>query len=356
MRIGRKKLIFIVGPTATGKTCLAIKLADRLHGEIISADSMQIYKGMSVISQAPTSLQRKTVKHHLVNLLNPERESNAASFRAMAIRAIKTVIKKKKMPIIVGGSGLYIKALIDGLFPSPEADMAYREKLYRYTARHGSAELHARLAKIDPVSSGRIHPNDTRRIIRALEIYHLTGRTMTDLAAETKGLEDEYDIFIFGLNKPRKKLYSGIDERVERIFRDGAVKEVERLSDKKPSRTAAAALGFTEISGYLSGRYGLDEAKAMLAKNTRNFAKRQLTWFRADKRIKWFDVSRASETEIIRKIIKVTRAQSHRNLRGVKGEGMGKTDGIAATVIFLLSSLMLQDLYVTLRQRPIKSW
>jgi len=301
----RNKLIFIVGPTAAGKTRLSIALAKKMCGEIVSADSMQLYRGMSIISQAPTPAERKAVKHYLVGCLSPEQESNVAFFRARAIRTIISVIKKNKMPIIVGGSGLYIKALIDGLFPSPEADMAYREKLYKYVSRHGSPKLHARLEKIDPVSAGRIHPNDARRIIRSLEIYKTTGRTMTELATQTKGLEDEYNIYIFGLNKSRRGLYSDIDNRVDKMFRDGAVKEVKRLSMKKLSRTAAAVLGFEEISGYLNDEYGLDEAKAMLAKNTRNFAKRQLTWFGADKRIRWFDTGRFDEKRIIEMIRKV---------------------------------------------------
>lgn len=294
-----KKIVFIVGPTATGKTRLAVKLALRIRGEIISADSMQVYKGMAIISQAPTALDMKEVRHHLAGFLSPALEFSAASFRSRAIRAINSIIKRKKVPVIVGGSGLYIKALIDGLFPSPEADMAYRGKLYRYASRNGSPKLHARLEKIDPVSAGRIHPNDTRRIIRALEIYKTTGSTMTELSLKTRGLKEKYDIYVFGLNKARPLLYSDIDGRVDRMFRDGAVTEAQKLSNKKLSRTASAVLGFKEILGYLKSEYGIGEAKAMLAKNTRNFAKRQLTWFRADKRIRWFDVGRVSEGRII---------------------------------------------------------
>ncbi|MBP7055455.1 MAG: tRNA (adenosine(37)-N6)-dimethylallyltransferase MiaA [Candidatus Omnitrophica bacterium] len=304
MRVTKDKIIFIVGPTATGKTRLGIRLARRLHSEIISADSMQIYKGMSIISQAPTKLERRLVRHHMVGFVDPIGEFSVAHFCKKAVRIIKSALRNRDSAVVVGGSGLYIKALIDGIFPSPEADLAYRDRLYKYAIRNGSPKLHEKLETIDPESAGKIHPNDTRRIVRALEIYHSTGKTKTELVAETKGLKDEYDVFVFGLNKPRENLYSDIEDRVDKIFSEGAVSEVKRLLKKDLSRTASAILGFKEISGHLNGDYGLDEAKELLAKNTRNFAKRQLTWFRADKRIKWFDVSRLSDAEIIKKILK----------------------------------------------------
>jgi len=303
MRVTEGKIIFIVGPTAVGKTRVAIRLAKRLRSEIISADSMQVYKGMSIISQAPTKCERRLVKHHMVGLVDPAGEFSVAHFCKKAVRIIKSAVRKRGAVVVVGGSGLYIKALIDGIFPSPEADREYRDKLYRYAIRNGSSKLHKKLEEIDPASAGKIHPNDTRRIVRALEIYHSTGKTKTELAAETTGLKDRYVVSIFGLNMPREKLYSGIESRVDRMFRDGAVREAKRLLKKDLSRTASVVLGLKEISGYVNGEYGLDEAKEMLAKNTRNFAKRQLTWFRADKRIKWFDVSRVGEKGIVGKII-----------------------------------------------------
>lgn len=307
MKNAGKALVFIVGPTAAGKTRLAIKLARKTGGEIISADSMQVYKGMAVTSQAPTAAERRLARHHLTGFLDPRKEESVASFRKMAVKAINSIVKRGKIPVIVGGSGLYVKALVDGLFPSPKADLKYRKRMQAYCARHGSPELHKKLSRTDPVSAKRIHPNDERRIIRALEIYHTAGKTMTELSAETRGLKDEYRIFLFGLNMPRGKLYTRIGQRVDHMFRAGLVSEIRRLSKKKLSRTAGVALGLREVGGYLRGEYDLGSAKDLLKRNTRRFAKRQLTWFRGDKRVKWFDVSRVSEADIIRKIVKVTR-------------------------------------------------
>ena len=298
------RVIFIVGPTAIGKTSLAVKLAKRIRSEIISCDSMQVYKGMSTLSQSPTSSETKRVPYHLVKILSPQKEFSVALFIKKASYLIDLVIKNRKTPIVAGGSGLYVKGLIDGLFPSPEADMKFRKKMYDYAKRYGSAKLHKKLKKIDAGSAGRIHPNDIRRIVRALEIYHSTGRTMTELKGATKGIGDKYDIKIFGLTAPRESIYSSINTRVDDMFKVGVVNEAKKLSGKKLSRTAGSVLGLKEISGYLKGEYDLDAAKELMKRNTRRFAKRQLTWFKGDSRIKWFDVSRMSDDMIIRSIIK----------------------------------------------------
>ena len=297
-----KTVIFIVGPTAIGKTGLAVKLARRLGGEIISADSMQVYKGMRILSQYPTAAERRAARHHLVELLDPRKEYSVAAFIKKASSLIASITKRKNIPIVAGGSGLYVKGLVDGLFSSPAADLKFRKSMQKFAARHGSKSLHSRLLKIDPRSAGMIHPNDLRRVVRALEIYHSTGRTMTELKASTRGLKERYNIKIFGLTGPREDIYSRINGRVDRMFREGVLGEVERLRRKKLSKTAQEVLGLGEISGYLEGLYGLDIAKEMLKMNTRRFAKRQLSWFRADKRIKWFDVSRMEDEAMIKKI------------------------------------------------------
>jgi len=276
----------------------------KLRGEIISCDSMQIYKGMDILSQTPSRSDRRLVKHHLVNLLSPDKEYSAAVFIKRAAPIIKSILKIGKTPIVVGGSGLYIKALIYGLFPSPAADMKFRKNMQRFAARHGLSRLHKRLMEIDPDCASRIHANDVRRIIRALEIFHSTGRTMTELKSATKGLGDVYDIKLFGLKAKRSSIYSRIDERVDKMFADGIVKEVRRLTRKKLAMTSKEALGLKEITGYLDGEYEAEYAKDMLKMNTRRFAKRQLTWFRKNKRIKWFDVERNSEAKIIANITK----------------------------------------------------
>lgn len=313
-------IICVVGPTAIGKTGLAIKLAKEIGGEIISADSMQAYRGMRILSQAPDARQRRAARHHLVGFIDAREEYSVAIFIEKASRAIASIINRGKIPIVAGGSGLYIKGLIDGLFPSPEADLKFRGKMKKLAAKYGNKKLYYRLVKIDPASAEKIHPNDTRRVIRSLEIYHSTGRTMTELKASTKGLAGQYDVRMFGLTAPREEIYRRIDERVERMFRAGVVAEVKRLAKKKISRTAAAALGYKEILEYIGKKgtapflpknYGskkgavpflpgqreendIKELKDLIKMNTRRLAKRQLTWFRADKRIKWFDVTKKS--------------------------------------------------------------
>jgi len=302
---GRLKptLIFIVGPTAAGKTRLSIKLAKRLKGEIISVDSMQVYKGMNITSQAATGRKRLGVRHHLVGELDPSKEYNVNIFREKAEEIIASILKREKIPIIVGGSGLYVKALIDGLFPSPKADMIFRLRMSKYAKKYGSPKLHKKLAKIDPDSAASIHPNDTRRIIRALELYDSTGKTMTELKLETKGIGDRFRIRMFGLNMPREKIYEAINNRVEQMLKEGLTREVKRLSGKKLSKTARMALGYKEVLGFIEGKYGLDEARDMLKMNTRRFAKRQMAWFRAwGKRVTWFDPEKISAARIVKMI------------------------------------------------------
>lgn len=298
---GRLKpvVIFIVGPTATGKTRLSIKLAKRLNGEIVSADSMQVYKGMRISSQAPRRAEMLGVRHHLVSILDPSAEYNVNIFRKKATEAIRSIVRRGKTPIVVGGSGLYIRALIDGLFPSPEADMIFRKKTEKFIKKYGSASAHKKLARIDPDSAAKIHPNDARRIIRALELYYTTGRTMTELKMETKGLKDEFRIKLFGLIRLREDMYRMIEDRIEEMLALGMVIEVKKLLKGYLSKTSRAALGIKEIAGYLKGEYDLEAAKELLKMNTRRFAKRQMTWFRADRRIKWIDLGKMTSREAL---------------------------------------------------------
>ena len=281
-----------------------MRLAEKLDGEIISCDSMQVYKGMPILSQAPSGEALKKARHHLIGFVPPEREFNVSIFREEASRKIRDVLGRKKTPLVVGGSGLYVKALIDGLFPSPERDASFRARMQRYVARNGSPALHIRLTKIDPETASRIHPNDSRRVIRALEIYNSTKKTMSELKTMTRGLKDEFDIVIFGLTLPREELYKRINTRVDEMIGAGLFGEVRRLMKVSLSRTARQALGFNEISGYLKGELTLDEAVELLKKNTRNFAKRQIAWFRADKRIVWLDIMNKKGDEVADRIWK----------------------------------------------------
>jgi len=287
MPIDKSAIIFIVGPTATGKTALALKLARKIGAEIISCDSMQVYKEMDILSQAPKPAQMKKVRYHLVRSLSPTKEYSAGAFIKKAASLIEDIIRRKKVPIIAGGTGLYAKGLVDGLFPSPKADLSFRNKMYDYASRYGNARLHKKLEKIDPRSARAIHPNNVRRVVRALEICHSTGRTMTELKNGTKGIADKYRIKIFALMAPRETIYSNINARVDDMFAAGVIDEVKKLSKSKLSKTARAALGYREIVGFLKNEHSLDRAKELMKRNTRRFAKRQLTWFRADRRIKW---------------------------------------------------------------------
>ena len=287
-------VIFIVGPTAIGKTRLAVKLAKRINGEIISADSMQVYRGMRVISQAPGRAESLGVRHHLVSIFDASAEYNVNTFRKKATEAIRSIVRRGKVPIAVGGSGLYVRALIYGLFPSPEADMDFRKKTEKFIKKYGSARAHKKLAAIDPDSAAKIHPNDARRIIRALELYHATGKTMTELKRDTKGLKDGFRIKLFGLIRPKEDMYRLIEERVDRMFASGMIKEVNRLLKGRMSKTSSACLGVKEIVGYLKGEYDIEEAGNLLKMNTRRFAKRQMTWFRADRQIKWIDLEKVT--------------------------------------------------------------
>lgn len=282
------KVIFIVGPTAAGKTGVAIELAGEIKGEIISADSMQVYKGMPVLTGAPKKNESGKIPYHLIAELPPLEEYSAACFSGKAKSLIEDIIGREKIPIITGGTGLYVKALIDGLFPSPEKDLNLRKHLESKVREAGVLSLHNELKELDPESAENIHPNDVRRVIRALEVYYKTGSSLTTHKSHTKGIKDKYDILECGISVPREELYERINERVDRMFADGIVDEVKRLLKNKLSMTAGKAIGVNEIKGYLDGAYSLNTAKELIKKNTRRYAKRQFTWFKADKKIRWF--------------------------------------------------------------------
>lgn len=288
----KEKIIFILGPTSSGKSQVAVSLAERTNGEVISCDSMQVYKDMDILTRVPEESILLRVKHHLVSIIPPEEEYNAARFVSEAILAIKSITSRGKIPIFAGGTGLYVKSLLDGLFSSPPKNEKMRKKLEEISKRKGSGYLHGKLRKIDPESAERIHSNDTRRIVRALEIYELTGSTISKKKEETKGIYEEYDCRLFALKIPRGKLYERIERSVDEMFEGGIVREVESLHRREVSITAEKALGIKEVSSFLEGKKPLEEAKAELKKNTRRYAKRQLTWFRADKRIQWIDADR----------------------------------------------------------------
>lgn len=286
----KKEIIFIVGPTAAGKTETAVYLAKKLNAEIISCDSIQIYKDMDIISSMPPARLRKKAKHHLIDCVSPEREYNVVKYRGKAMAEINKIMKKGKIPLFVGGTGHYMSVLIDGIFKGASGNIKIRNRLYREAEISGSRSLHRKLQKIDTEAAGKIHPNDTKRIIRALEVFEATGRPISELQKERKGLCDRYDIKIFCLNMERAKLYKRIDARVDKMFKSGLIREVKRLLKYRLSKTASCAIGIRELKGFFDGSYDLEEAKRLVKRNTRQYAKRQLTWFRKDKRVRWIEI------------------------------------------------------------------
>jgi len=297
--------MFLVGPTAVGKTAVAAILARRLNAEIISCDSMQIYKQMDIITSKPTVALRKRIRHRLIDIAEPVKEYDVFRYRRQALENIRQVIKAGKLPLFVGGTGLYMSVVIDGIFKAKAEDKNIRSRLYHEAEAKGSRYLYKRLLKIDPEAAGKIHPHDTRRIVRALEVFKVTGKPISLLQRQRRGLKDKYNISIFCLNMERGELYQRIDQRVERIFRQGLVAEAKKLLKLNLSRTAGCALGLRELRGYFAGLYDLNETRDLLKRNTRRYAKRQLTWFKKDKRINWIDIlSKEKPKEIADRIIR----------------------------------------------------
>lgn len=287
----KNKIIFVVGPTAVGKSGVAVSLAQKINAEIISCDSMQVYRGMDIITSKPPARLRKMAKHHLQGVVSPIEAYNVVRYRKEALKKIKDILRRRRIPIFAGGTGLYMSILIDGIFGLGREDKDIRKRLYHEAEQQGSACLHKKLQAVDPQAAAKIHPNDTRRIVRALEVFERSGRPISQLQKERRGLSDEYEVRIFCLNMRRDRLYRRVDNRVEKMLKEGLVVEVKRLLKLRLSKTASSAIGIKELKGYFAGLYDLEEAKRLIKKNTRNYAKRQLTWFRKDKRIEWVEVS-----------------------------------------------------------------
>jgi len=303
--------VVIVGPTAVGKTRLGILVAERLSTEIISADAMQVYCGLSIGTAAPTVEERAWVVHHLVGTVDLEDHYSAAWFARDARAIIERLQREGRVPVVVGGSGLYLRALADGLFPGPSADQDVRERLRREADERGTAALHARLAELDPAAAEHIGWNDLRRIVRALEIFELTGRAISQMQrTHRERARDKLPARWFGLTMDREALYSRIDARVRRMFVEGFVEEVWGLMREGHSADIdrIGALGYREVKRYLDGEFDLDTAKELVARNTRRYAKRQMTWFRRNTRIQWFTLTDPTDLDpIANKIVDQVR-------------------------------------------------
>lgn len=288
-----KNLIIIVGPTAVGKTALSIEIAKRFDGEVISADSMQIYRGMDIGTAKATAIEMENIPHHMIDIVSPDSEFSVSDFKLGAYRCMDEIYARGKLPIVVGGTGLYVNSIVYKLdFADSGSDMEVRKKYYDYVETYGNEYIYEKLLEIDPDTAKRLNLNDTKRIVRALEVYELTGEPMSKTYKNFREENDEFNLVYIGLNMERSSLYERINRRVDIMLENGLVEEVTHLLSNgyRPDSTAMKAIGYKEVVEYLEGRVSYEEMVETLKQNSRRFAKRQLTWFKRDSRVVWFDV------------------------------------------------------------------
>lgn len=304
----KKKLIILTGPTAVGKTKLSIETARMLNAEIISADSMQVYKYMDIGTAKITKEEMEDITHYMVDELEPDEEFNVVVFKRLALKYMDEIYKKGKIPLIVGGTGFYIQALLYDIdfTENDDDDGAIRKELEELVRVKGGEYLHSELAKVDKESADDIHPNNVKKVIRALEYYKLTGQKMSEHNKEQRQKESPYNFLYLVLNDDRQLLYDRIDKRIDIMLKDGLIDEVKFLKEKGYTKDLVSmqGLGYKEILDYLDGSSTLDEAIYILKRDTRHFAKRQLTWFRREKVTTWIDKSKFENDEAILEYIK----------------------------------------------------
>lgn len=297
-----RQIAAIVGPTASGKTDLSIVLAQRFNGEVVSADSMQIYRGMDIGTAKPTPAERQGIAHHMLDVACPGEDWSVSRYEQEASRCIEDILARGKLPILCGGTGLYIDAVIRGTgFQAGQQSGEERKKLERQWDELGAAEMHRKLRAVDPESAERLHPNDKRRVIRALEVYSLTGVPISEHNRRTRLRPPRFDALMIGLRPvPREALYARIDARVGRMEKEGLVQEARALYESGAlSGTAAQAIGYKELIDYFEGRCTLPEALDTIRRKSRNYAKRQLTWFQSDDRIYWIPVHTPASADAV---------------------------------------------------------
>ncbi|MDN6161485.1 MAG: tRNA (adenosine(37)-N6)-dimethylallyltransferase MiaA [Atopostipes sp.] len=296
----KEKVIVIVGPTAVGKTSLSIKVAEKFNGEIISGDSMQVYKGLDIGTAKVTADEMNEIPHHLIDVKEMDEEYSVSDFQEEAMKKIEEISKKGRLPIIVGGSGLYIESL---LFPvshaKVEANKDLREELELFADEEGNKALWNKLNETDPEAAKKIHPNNVRRVVRAIEVYEETGELFSAFQKERKNKESQYEHFIIALNTDRKLLYNRINKRVDRMIEEGLVEEAKRLWEEVGPGVEAQstkAIGYKELFSYFNNEKSLEDAINQIKQNSRRYAKRQLTWFRNRfKNVHWYDLIQESD-------------------------------------------------------------
>lgn len=293
----KPKILIILGPTAVGKSELTMSLAERLNGEIVNADSQQVYRYMDIGTGKPSLADRQAVRHHLIDVVNPDEEFNAAMFRHLASEVIYQIDERNRRAIVCGGTGLYLKALTRGLFEGPGQDIELRRQLEQEIAEHGLSPLYRRLVDIDPTVVSTIHPNDRLRTMRALEVFHLTGKPISQWQQEHRFAEQPFEVLKIGLNRERAELYDRIERRSAAMIEAGFLDEVRGLVGRgyglhlKP----LSSVGYAQMGKAIGGALPLDGALDEMQRETRHLAKRQLTWFRADNEVRWFHPNQAAE-------------------------------------------------------------
>ena len=293
-------MIAIGGPTASGKTALSLALAKRFEGEVISADSMQIYRGLDIGTAKASAAEQAEVPHHLLDIKDPEEPFSVAEYVKLADACIRSLTGQQRLPLVVGGTGLYISSLLDGIaFAEQKNDPALRRALQSRAEAEGSMALYQELAAIDPEAAAKIHPNNQGRVIRALELYRLTGKTMTQQKAESRPAQAPYEALVFCLGAgERSALYERIDRRVDSMLQNGILPEAELVwKNREKYKTAAQAIGYKEFFAYFEGTASLEECAEKLKQASRNYAKRQLTWFRRMPGVHWLDMTRPGEEQ-----------------------------------------------------------
>lgn len=291
------KVILLMGPTCAGKTEAAIALAKTLGTEIISADSMQIYRHMDIGTGKPPAEKLEEVRHHMMDIVEPSEDYSAGRYADDAAPIIASLIAGGKVPVVTGGTGLYMRALTRGLFSGPSADTRLREELLKTSPE----DLYGRLSLLDPVAAEGIMPNDLRRIVRALEVCIKSGKKVSELR-ERLTVPLPYEFIKIGLTRERGELYRMIEERVERMLQEGLLDEVRKVLSMRPSKTAMQAIGYKEMAAHIEGHIGLDEAKALIKRNTKRYARRQLIWLRKEEGIRWVDATGLTAHEVLSRI------------------------------------------------------
>jgi tRNA dimethylallyltransferase len=294
-----KPLVVIVGPTAVGKSRVAIELAKRCETEILAADSRQVYRGMDVGTDKPSMAERQGIPHRLIDLVGPNEPFNTGLFRQHAAAAIERLYQHGRLPLVVGGTGLYVRTLLQGLCEAPPADPTVRAQLCEEARIQGHDHLFARLAAIDPVAAGKLHPRDTSKIIRALEVQQLSGRPMSEFQARHGFAERPFSPLVIGLNRDRDQLYRRIEERIDWQLANGLIDETKGLLARGYQRDGAAmkGLGYRQVAAYLAGEYDWSEMVRLFKRDTRRFAKRQMTWFRRETNVTWFVLGECEPVE-----------------------------------------------------------